>query len=749
MSFLPWILQQLERARQAAARLSGGEETEQARRRIERWEALLGALAEGAVRPGKRTPVRGLPPWVSLEVLHGGFASGRALAERELESWELDQLSDSDRRGPDPRGRLHARLLDEEALRRLARAAREGRLRLELPEEGFLPAIALLVEEGRTQEALGLLETILPFLSQLRFAPRVLDEAAVRDPAELCLQPVGELTQGLVKWRTPVAIRRQRQALEVRAPLYDELVRLWQETVEGEPPRWERQEGRSVLRGGAPGARVPEGWLHRREMILARIAAAEEGLEPSLVISRRRGFSVLRQALAAWNGRGELDPKIRLGVRRVLAGWAGRLPGSEGHRAWREGQRAQLGPLHADFVPVLLGRLRPFVEDEGLLDPEAVLGPVRPEEAAFAGAPLPAPLTRRVRRSRRGPLAALVEQGLVPSLEVFSRLVPVLSAQAAFSEIPEPGRRHLLAEGYRAFRRRRSLLLLDFQHQVRFEELPWVAALDAGTERGGVASRRLLEVIVLLALRAFPATALPNSLLRELAALSGRAGLDLPLVEELAADIFMGDFTAKWGRCAARTAEALQGSVYARYFDLPPPTAPPPRGLRRSAAVDRSFGALCRRRLAPLEPRLGGPVARNGALIEQALILCAQNLAVLVEDLGLRPRLGPLAPELARRCLAALTRQARRPPADPLGALRERGWRARALRQDLFFLSLIEEPRATALVAAWEQEVEATPGAESLVPVARGLRFVLEGGRFDPQGRGPEGAARLLGWVNK
>ena len=44
--------------------------------------------------------------------------------------------------------------------------------------------------------------------------------------------------------------------------------------------------------------------------------------------------------------------------------------------------------------------------------------------------------------------------------------------------IADPLLRQLYAAIYRAFRRRRSLLLLDLQSQVRIEELPWVAAID-------------------------------------------------------------------------------------------------------------------------------------------------------------------------------------------------------------------------------------------------------------------------------
>lgn len=65
--------------------------------------------------------------------------------------------------------------------------------------------------------------------------------------------------------------------------------------------------------------------------------------------------------------------------------------------------------------------------------------------------------------------------------------------------------RQLYATVYRAFRRR-TLLLLDLQKQIQIEEMPWVACIERFRT----------------------------------------AKIDLPLVEELAADIFMGAFSPRF-----------------------------------------------------------------------------------------------------------------------------------------------------------------------------------------------------------
>src|SRR5262249_11568832 len=151
-----------------------------------------------------------------------------------------------------------------------------------------------------------------------------------------------------------------------------------------------------------------------------------------------------------------------------------------------------------------------------------------------------------------------------------------------------------------AFRRRRSLLLLNLEHQVRLQELPWVEALRPhrvetdDTRHGARATvRRLGE----LTLDGFPATLVPNPLVAELATLSREAGLQLPWVEEIAADIFMGRFSAKYLQAARLAGELLDGSLYARYYDIDyaklPAGADSARAKRDAAASSAEFDALC------------------------------------------------------------------------------------------------------------------------------------------------------------
>ena len=97
----------------------------------------------------------------------------------------------------------------------------------------------------------------------------------------------------------------------------------------------------------------------------------------------------------------------------------------------------------------------------------------------------------------------------------------------------------------------------------------------------------------------FPHAIVPNPLIAEMNALTAQAGLDLPLVEEVAADIFTGTFTSKWRLAAAAASAALEGTLYARYYDLPgPQTWAPPRG-KIAAPVTRRPGKETAEDFAP------------------------------------------------------------------------------------------------------------------------------------------------------
>lgn len=309
----------------------------------------------------------------------------------------------------------------------------------------------------------------------------------------------------------------------------------------------------------------------------------------------------------------------------------------------------------------MVGRLTAVPQDAGARSIEAFTGPVTADEARATGVPggtgIPRPIRLVVQRALAGPIEELIERGGVPSAEVLARLVPQIAASTTAMAYPDDALRLLMAANYRAFRNRRSLLLLDLQHQVQIEELPWVRAV-AGYRRGGrhieQHSRAALARLGELTIQAFPATVVPNPLVRELDALSREAGLALPWVEELAADIFMGAFSAKFLRAAQLAGELLSGSLYERYYGIDYRAVRAIDGAAKKrrffARTSDSFGALCLSRSAA--PQGGYSVAANGMVIEQAQILTTQNLATLAGPVGAVPAGGWL--DVAGRCFSTV-----------------------------------------------------------------------------------------------
>ncbi|WP_430335844.1 hypothetical protein [Rhodococcus sp. ACT016] len=72
---------QLTRALEIAVRVGDTATRARAQEKAQRWRDVLDGIATGHIRVGSRTPVADLPAWVTLEVAHGDFATGRALSE--------------------------------------------------------------------------------------------------------------------------------------------------------------------------------------------------------------------------------------------------------------------------------------------------------------------------------------------------------------------------------------------------------------------------------------------------------------------------------------------------------------------------------------------------------------------------------------------------------------------------------------------------------------------------------------------
>ncbi|WP_306359150.1 hypothetical protein [Nocardia sp. CC227C] len=764
---------QLERAAAAAARAAEGAERERARTRVRRWRDVLAGMANGSLRVGDRTPVAGLPAWVTLEVAHGGFATGRALAELPLgaaESALLARLPD-EVPGRTDRERLNRWYLGDAGQAELLTALRSGRYRIEVPEDAALPVVALLLDRGFDTEALDLVAELSPLLGRLRFVPPF-DPTARPAGTAVRVASVGEVRRALRAARTPEPLTAMRTTLEVWNPLYDRLVALWCATVAGELPTLDEA---GAVRGGWPCRRLPANWAGERDRWLADVAVAQRDYGRIGRHAHPKGnFARLHDALLSCpDGSANLTARQVGWIRRAIANTVtrhGAPDSAERARVRADHKKSIAAPPHTAFAAVLTERLRDYPAEGGIPDLAPISAPVSDADGCDipSGTAVPRHLLDKAARALEASADELIRRGIIGSGDMLARVLPQLTAHLLAADIADPAAANLYGQLYTAFRRRRGLLLLNLRGQARFEELPWVTAMeplrvdgtagsraDAARARRGTggstrdsarAARRLLGQMTLLTLGAFPYAVLPNPLVREFGALARQAELGLPLVEEVAADIFMGTFTTKWADAAQVAGRTLEGTLYQAYYDLPSPGDWIGHGKtkrRWGRATATGFTELCTRRAGEAGCD-GGYVARNGAILEQSQILTTHNLAVLIDALDLSERVREDAPDLARDTFTWVVRQLSRPTPTQHAELTAAKNAAYAWRQGVFLLAACDRDTQREQVLRLRADAGGTP----LALAVEGLGHIVEGGRFTRQGWVPDGSGRrLLGWT--
>lgn len=705
-----------------------------AERRAARWQSVLRGMASGKLRIGSRAPVDDLPVWATPEVVRGGFATGRGVGGAELRPHEIGL---ADRVGvPRDRQAVFAYCLTERALLELGELLDSGRYQLSVPEEAALLTVAWLVRSGDVAGALEVIEAIERYSERLSFVPR-----PAGDPGDMAIvsrESIGSVSGTIARRPPNPRVEAMRETLTVWNPFGDELLALWLDS--------------SV--DGRVGQACDARWRARAEKLRARYK--------DLAVSHRRSsrhenpkanLGVLVAALHTYLSDGVIDGRLQHAVDSMVAR-RGR-PGTPEHRALRERQAANAAvPAHHLLARIVVARLAVLPHDQGVSAVDDLIRPVTAEESVSSGvaegAIIPPSICAAVRRAIAGTPEELVERGIVPSAEVLARLVPQIAAATTASSYPDEAVQRLVARTYLAFRNRRSLLLLNLDRQVRLDELPWVRALErhrpsrsTGDGAGHGALRRLAE----LAIVGFPATSLPNPLVRELDALALEAQVDAPLVEELAADIFTGTFSAKYLAAAKVAANEMSGTLYERYYGIDYVAVRAlPEPVRREGRPGPSdeFAALCHAR-AGAESDSRWSVARNGTIIEQAQILTTHNLATLVGPMGLRAVISEW-PDLARRSadrVMALVQRVESNPR-PLRTIKDAAY---AWRQMVFYLSLTDPAEYGAFMAGTEHALQGGPAHVEmrLRPALDGLRHVMNGGMLDPAD-GTNGR-RFQGWV--
>ncbi len=751
-----------ELARALAAQNGAADERARANadHRVEAWRRVLTGMTSGALEIGAREPVQNVPAWATLEVAHGGFATGGLLAGGPLLAHEralLAHVASAPAPGVGERALLNVFYLSDEGRRRLDEMRANGTFRVNVPEEGALLVVSFLLARGDNARAESILEAIAPFMDRLRFYP-VPDPRPLLSTSVVSVAKVADVRTALSRRRPKPAIVRMNDALTLWLPLYDRVASLFLMTVKGPAPTFVRgadgalllrPDRQPLLQGGLPCQRFPEGFADEARATCALYTelrqrhasahgaphGASEPISPNMA-------TLLAYAATAARDPKALGERDVARIRRALAGFCTKhgAPGSWKHAHLRARQAAWAKrPLHADLAHVLGDRLARRPQDAGLSSLEGLN-----DDAA-----IPPHLMSKLTRCIEGTIDELVRRRIVTSGEVLALVLPQVTSQIRALGIGDPELSRVYAAIYGAFRKRRSLLLLDLGSQVKLAELPWVQAIERfrdGSVGEAAAARTTLEQVATLHVTAFPETIFPNKLVTELVALAKGAGLVLPLTEELAADIFMGAFTPKFVAAARVAAELLTGSPYERYYGIPYDRVRSlgDGGEKPELELARLCVELSRQRDLP---RFGTP-AQNGRIIEQQQIVTTHDLAQLFSALGLHNALRGELRHLAERAFHHAAKLLGTKHGGKTG-LRARKDAAYAFRQMLFFLSFVSEDELFAFSIWAEETVSAQPEDASarLGPFWRGVSHVLADGAFDDDGRGPGDAVRFLGWT--
>lgn len=138
--------------------------------RARKWAGVLQGMADGTISIGSRTPIAGLPAWVTLDVLRGGFARQTPAAQTPV---EREEIALAHRVGITPsRSAIFGYFLTDDGLARLWELLDSGGYRIDIPEDAALLSMAWLLRAGDRDGALAVLDALSPFADRFRLAPK-------------------------------------------------------------------------------------------------------------------------------------------------------------------------------------------------------------------------------------------------------------------------------------------------------------------------------------------------------------------------------------------------------------------------------------------------------------------------------------------------------------------------------------------------------------------------------------------------
>lgn len=623
--------------------------------------------------------------------------------------------------------RLNMSWLSQYGIESLQSLLKSRKYRVESAEESALLVIAWLVSRGKEEEATDLVFTLLPYFHLVRFYPRPASfpcefglkcsrrtVGEVRDEIEG--RSEGVVNNGAMKYGI------NKLVVEKLAPAYDALVSLIMSTCTHVPGNTSLSSDSSDFL--LPFQKSPTSAQRRAfqavdakfEEIASEAAELRRGRDVRSKtlkqLGPKRNCGFLLSAARTFFGRGPRLPTDKMEHARKILVQIDTNPRRGLPLTWKPGvslkdllteagaeqdctqssadeiRSVMLAKFRAEqrfyvrvdpsflskpWADLLMERIDALRADRfsGLDDVEPLLVACRKKEASRSGlregAAVPSGTLRLLRLLQRGTVDELLAAGLVPSMETLADLAgPLIGAAKVQGVHRNEAFRTLYGATSAAFRKRRSLLLLNYETQVKFLELPWAEHLESFSRNKNFADRtdtlrELFCSYVRVCVRRWPHVMIPNKMVSALGDIAAAAKIKtqhgewMGLMAELAADIFMGGFVPKWGAHAAVSKKMLTGSLYDQYFRVSVEDSSIWERVQAGKAADNvtEMEAFC----LPARKGVAWSVASNGAYIERAMVFTTHNYAYLFEVLASLDRAFAQdeLQEIAEACFASLS----------------------------------------------------------------------------------------------
>lgn len=663
--------------------------------KVQQWEAVLHQILQGQANYGSRTPFENTPAWITLEVIKGGFATGNWLAGGEITPEEqhlLDKLQI--KTSPEnQRLALNSYYLTDDGMNVLNKCLDNENYLITVPEESVLLTVAWLIRNKAQAYARDLLDIISPWFSVLRFYPHIVEQPVISS-STVRVQELAMTIYDLKRIKPNKRVLAQKEAVTIWHPFKVKMVALLSEIVDKSSsyiitPLW-RQSAKDLL---------AEYFQLRKQYFLCNKPIKNKG-----------DFAKLRIAIEQLSlEKNELDlhqaQHIRVLLQRHIEKYG--EPNSEkSDKKQKIKQDDVQAPLHYTLSRVILNRLDSLDINNGFDDKEIATEAISESEAKQFSLtedyPIPSIITYKTMRSFNTTASQLVEQKLITSSEALSNIIPQITAGLRANSLLDIPLRHLYEKNYRAFKQRRSLLLLDLQHQVQLEELPWVAIIDKFRTKqisNKTIFTEVLNEFLLLNFRYFPHTQLPNPLLQELNSLTSQVDPSIKWSEELAADIFMGMFSKKIANILVKNTDSvLPYSLYSQYYRIDYLLLKHELLTALSSANTQGGDPYATSRviLKWCEDRTNEKFgsyspAINGGILEQSYILTTHNLSTIFNSIGLADKLKPFLLDMCKQCLQVINRYLQAPYRGYHASLITIKNAAYAWRQCVFYLSYLSQ----------------------------------------------------------